>query len=283
MTPLDLKICQLASPERSVTEVASMAGCDRSHVYRCILRYGLTLKQRQKPAPRESAKNRILSLADGQRTSAEIAAQIGCSEKHVQNILRVHNAERLPRGAREGELNHGYRGGRIVDLDGYVLVSAPDGHPQARATGVIAEHRLVAEKSIGRYLLPTEVVDHIDGLHLHNAPDNLRVFDSNADHLRATISGLKPNWSPEGFAKMQIPSQIRPAYPRIDSYGQRRERGDVRLLQILLAASQLGIDSPYLLGTHHHLERAQIDYSEPTRIKRALVGLFPEWVKDHTL
>lgn len=283
MTPLDQKICQLAKPELSVTEVANLAGCDRSHIYRCILRYGLTLKQRQKPAPRDSAKSKILSLADGQRSSAEIAAQIGCSEKHVQNILRIHNAERLPRGAREGELNHGYRGGRIVDLDGYILVSAPGDHPLARKTGVISEHRLAAEKKIGRYLLSTEVVDHIDGLHLHNAPDNLRVFDSNADHLRATISGQMPNWSPEGFAKMQIPSQIRPEYPRIDSYRQRRERGDVRLLQILLAASQLGIDSPYLLGTHHHLEKARIDYSQPTKIERALAELFPEWVKDQTL
>lgn len=283
MTPLDQKICQIANPELSVTEVTSLAGCDRSHVYRCILRYGLTLKQRQKPAPRDSAKNKILALADGQRSSAEIAVQIGCSEKHVQNILRVHNAERLPRGAREGELNHSYRGGRIADLDGYILVSAPDDHPQARKTGLIYEHRLIAEKNIGRYLLLTEVVDHIDGLHLHNAPDNLRVFDSNADHLRATISGQKPNWSPEGFAKMQIPSQIRPMYPQVDSYRQRKERGDVRLLQILLAASQLGIDSPYLLGTLHHLEKAQIDYSQPTKIEHALVELFPEWVRDQTL
>lgn len=125
MTPLDQKICQLASPQLSVTEVASLAGCDRSHVYRCILRYGLTLKQRQKPAPRDSAKSRILSLADGQRTSGEIAAQIGCTEKHVQNTLRVHNAERLPRGAREGEMNHGYRGGRIVDLDGFCSCCSP--------------------------------------------------------------------------------------------------------------------------------------------------------------
>lgn len=68
--------------------------------------------------------------------------------------------------------------------------------------------------------------------------------------MRATISGQRPNWSTEGFAKMQIPSPIRPNYPQVDSYRQRRKRGDVRLLQILLAVSRLGIDSPHLLGTH---------------------------------
>lgn len=276
MTGLEALICKLASPDRTPAEVARLAGCERTHVYRCIDRYGLKLKQRKKPAPRDSLKPRILALADGFLTSAEIAAQLGCSDKHVQNVLRTHNAERLSRGARHGELNHGYVGGRSVDLDGYVLVLAPAGHPHARTTGLMFEHRLVVERKIGRHLLPSEVVDHIDGLQLHNDPSNLRVFASNRDHLRATISGQRPNWSEEGFAKMQIPSQIRPMYPRVDSYRQSRERGDVRLRQILLAASRLGIDSPHLLGTHHHLEQAQIDYSSPTKIERALVELFPE-------
>ncbi|HCF2632799.1 TPA: HNH endonuclease [Pseudomonas aeruginosa] len=276
MTPLDQKICDLALPDRSASEVAKLAGCDRSHVYRCIERYSLKLKQRAKPASRPSLKQQILDLACADRTSAEIAALLGCSDKHVQNTLRTHNADRLSRGGRFGELNHSYQAGRIVDLDGYALVQAPPGHPQARKTGLMFQHRLIAEQKIGRYLLPSEVVDHIDGLHLHNDPENLRVFDSNADHLRATISGLRPNWSEEGFAKMQIPSHLRPAYPRVDSYRQRRERGDVRLLQILLAASRLGIESPHLLGTHHHLEQAQIDYSQPTTIERALADRFPE-------
>lgn len=277
MTPLEQRICDLAQPDRSASEVAKLAGCDRSHVYRCIERYSLTLKQRAKPAPRPSLKQQILDLAGADRTSAEIAALLGCSDKHVQNTLRTHNADRLSRGGRFGELNHSYQAGRIVDMDGYALVQAPSDHPQARKTGLMFQHRLIAEQKIGRYLLPSEVVDHIDGLHLHNDPENLRVFDSNADHLRATISGLRPNWSEEGFAKMQIPSHLRPAYPRVDSYRQRRERGDVRLLQILLAASRLGIESPHLLGTHRHLEQAQIDHSQPTTIERALADRFPEW------
>lgn len=279
MTPLDQTVCQLATADRTASEVARLAGCERSHVYRCIERYGLVLKQRKKPAPRESLAPKVLALAGSQMTSAQIAAELGCSDKHVQNILRVRNAERLPRGARSGELNHSFRAGRIVDLDGYALVSAPEDHPHARKTGLMFEHRLVLEQKLGRYLLPTEVVDHVDGLHLHNDPSNLRAFESNADHLRATISGLRPNWSEEGFAKMQIPSQIRPAFPQVDSYRRRRERGDVRLLQILLAASRLGIGSPHLLGTHHHLEQAQIDHSQPTTIELALGGRFPEWAE----
>ena len=129
---------------------------------------------------------------------------------------------------------------------------------------------------LGRYLDPSEVVDHIDGLHLHNAPANLRVFGSNADHLRATITGKIPSWSDQGLHRMNSTHRQRKQQQQVDSYRQRKANGDVRLRQILLAASRFVIDSPYLLGTHRHLEKAQIDYSSPTTIKHALADLFPE-------
>lgn len=282
MTPLDQKICSLASPGITVSEVAALADCNRTHVYKCIERYQLVLKQRKKPAQRSTLKPLVLSLSDGVKTSSEIARLAGCSEKYVQNILRNQNADRLPRGARSGRLNHSYRYGRTIDLDGYALVLAPSDHPNARKDWLILEHRLVLEKKLGRYLLPEEVVDHIDGLHLHNDPENLRVFATNADHLRETISGMRPNWSQEGIEKMRIPSHLRKGAPQVDSYRLRKERGDVRLLQILLAASRLGINSPHLLGTLHHLEKAQIDYSQQTTIERALDALYPESSWDQT-
>lgn len=276
MTELDALVCRLSTPDVTVAQVAQQAGCDKSHVYRCIRRYGLELKQRKKPAKRSDLRDRIVSLSDGILTSAQIAGTLGCSEKHVQNVLREEGAKRLPPGARFGDLNHGYLG-RSVDLDGYALVQSPPDHPNQRLSGQIYEHRLVAESVVGRYLLPEEVVDHIDGLHLHNSPSNLRVFASNADHLRETISGSRPNWSKEGFAKMQIPSAQRPSFPRIDSYRQRRECGDVRLIQILRALLILGKDSPHLSGTLHHLDKAQIDHSSRSKIERALDDLCAKW------
>lgn len=275
MSDLHQKIIEMANPDISVAQLAAAVGCDRSVVYHCIQKYGLNLKQRKRPAQKDSLKTEILSKYQVGMTSAELALMIGCSAKYVQKILNSHNVERLNQGARHGELNPAYKFGRIIDNDGYAHIPAPVDHPYARKSGRIAEHRHVVEQHLGRYLEPHEVVDHIDGLHLHNCPSNLRVFESNAHHLRETISGLVPNWSQEALEKQRLPKHQRITAERIDSYRRRKANGDVRLQQILLAALQLGIDSPFLLGTHHHLEQAQIDYSSLTKIEQALDSLYP--------
>ena len=45
-------------------------------------------------------------------------------------------------------------------------------------------HRVVAELKLGRPLLPGEIVHHIDGDKRNNAPENLAVYDSQAEHAR---------------------------------------------------------------------------------------------------
>jgi hypothetical protein len=218
----------------------------------------------------------VAVLCDGTRTSHQVAELCGDNSKYVQKTMAKFDLPRLPQGARKGAYNSSWKGGRSIDLDGYVTTPCPDGY-HGRKSGSIYEHRLVAGKSLGRSLRPEEVVDHIDGLHLHNHPSNLRVFSSNADHLKATISGKVPCWSEAGIERMNSTRLQRKESQLVDTYRQRKENGDVRMQQILLAALQLGIDSPFLLGTIPRLKKAGIvDYSHSS-LKRALDDLYRKY------
>lgn len=212
-------------------------------------------------------QSNVAQYCDGIRTSKEIALLAGDNHKYVQEVMLKFDLPRRSRGSATGSLNGSFLHGRRIDRDGYVLVSASAEHPYARNRPnrpgkLIYEHRLMMEEKIGRYLLPGETVDHIDGLRLHNELSNLRLFQSNAEHLASTITMQVPAWSEEGRKKQFLSVSQRKESEQIHTYSLMKKNGDARLRQILLAALSLGKDSPFLLGSHHHLEKAGIsDFS----------------------
>ncbi len=134
--------------------------------------------------------NELRRLIEVERlTQSQAAEALGVSTSAVERRCKSLQLETARTGPRHGDGHRSWLGGRRVDKHGYIEVFAPL-HPQAKApSGYIFEHRLVMEVTLGRYLTSKEVVDHIDNHPRHNWPDNLRLYATNADHLRATLTG----------------------------------------------------------------------------------------------
>lgn len=108
--------------------------------------------------------------------------KFGIAPRPASDRVRGGIRDRWPNGRRGPETAH-WRGGRYETHSGYMRIWKPD-HPHANPSGYVYEHRLVMEAKLGRLLLPGEVVDHIDCNPANNAPDNLRLHASRADHVR---------------------------------------------------------------------------------------------------
>lgn len=71
----------------------------------------------------------------------------------------------------------------LLNHGGYVKVWEPT-HPHGRS-GWVLEHRLVAEREIGRYLVTEEQVHHVNGDKQDNQPENLEIMLA-GDHASLT-------------------------------------------------------------------------------------------------
>lgn len=68
-------------------------------------------------------------------------------------------------------------GSSRLRTDGYIEVYYPK-HPDTTVSGWMLEHRLVAEKKIGRRLTRNEHVHHVNADRCDNDPTNLEVIDA---------------------------------------------------------------------------------------------------------
>lgn len=119
----------------------------------------------------------------------EIAPMLGVSVSTLETRRRRAGLPPAPRGHRRGARHRDWKGGRIRDKHGYVLVHLP-AHPDRNSSGYVREHRLVMERKLGRRLRPQEVVHHVDNDPANNREDNLELFASNGEHLAATNTRL---------------------------------------------------------------------------------------------
>lgn len=113
-----------------------------------------------------------------------ISKMFNCSRRLIAKLLESHGIPRR-RVYPElmGEKNPKWKGGRIKTRDGYIAIYQPS-HPDATQAGYVLEHRMVMERELGRRLLKTEKVHHINGIRDANKPKNLELYSIANHNLR---------------------------------------------------------------------------------------------------
>ncbi len=81
-----------------------------------------------------------------------------------------------------GENAAHWKGGRIKR--GKYIYIKTSSHPNGGKQGYVAEHRLVMEKKIGRFLKRKEIVHHINHIESDNRPENLELCESAGQHTK---------------------------------------------------------------------------------------------------
>lgn len=173
------RIFEMACGGATAAEIAAALGANVKTVQRFCARHQIELPRRLLLA---DLADDIMAMVERGSSVTEIAAEVGFSVTAVRNFLAANGVR----------LEDKYHKGYCISHNGYKLVPAPEGHPNADSKGYVREHRLVMEKKLGRYLEPHEVVHHKDGDKLNNDPENLELTtlaEHTGEHARAGDTG----------------------------------------------------------------------------------------------
>jgi uncharacterized protein (DUF1330 family) len=123
---------------------------------------------KQSEAPKGIYKNCIICNKQFYVIPSQIKRLVTCSRKCKGERSRM---------AMTGSNHFNWKGGKQI-LQGYIYIKSPN-HPNKNCGGYVAEHRLVMEKRIGRYLLKNENVHHLNGNKKDNNIENLMIVVHN--------------------------------------------------------------------------------------------------------
>lgn len=192
--------------DRTCEEIAQQLGCTPSYVLRhlqkfdiprrlnTVTREGVTRSDRNEQLyNKEWLIEQYITL---KRSPNSIAEEVGCSDSTVSGALaryKIHRKNPRPKTNAEALID-GRRIKTSISSTGkrYIRLWMPE-HPNNRR-GYVAEHRLICEQQLGRYLTEREVVHHLNDNSEDNRPENLMVFPDNGSHI--WFENHPPTWMP---------------------------------------------------------------------------------------
>jgi DNA invertase Pin-like site-specific DNA recombinase len=152
-------------------------GSTYSSIKAAIRRAGGRLRPNSAPTTKPGEIDRIRTMYKSGASQQRISLALGRSQSFVTRAMARSGIKARARAAKE---QHGqWKGGRWRKGDGYWCVKVADNDALAASmqnrNGYVLEHRLVMARSLGRALLATETVHHIDGDRSNNALGNLQL------------------------------------------------------------------------------------------------------------
>ena len=139
--------------ELSPTKIAKFCNCSDETIRRWLKRYELYMKLRRK------------------HSSIQCPTCGGIKWRYSKVCIKCWHKKAWLK-----ERNPNWKGG-TRKRSGYIYILKKN-HPYASKQRYIAEHRLVMEKHIGRYLYPWEIVHHKNGIRDDNRIENLKLLPS---------------------------------------------------------------------------------------------------------
>jgi len=171
----------------SQRQIAERLGIDTSTVWENMKRFAIparTHSEAQIIKYSSVSPSEVTELYKVGKSTLNIAQELNIKRGLVVGILRRAGISmRSPNESRlilKGYQSPAWKGGRLKYANGYIYIYALD-HPYRNKAGYVFEHRLVVEKKLGRYLLPSETVHHINGIKDDNREENLKLV-SRASH-----------------------------------------------------------------------------------------------------
>lgn len=140
------------------------------------------------------------------RKSGEGYCSKSCRAKHVTTPLLIKNkfdrtGMKFPNSGLKGALNPAWKGGvtyfrKHGNYSGVKYVRCPKDYLEmARKDGYVMEHRLFVAQAMGRCLLRSEVVHHVNHDPTDNRIENLQLFATNQAHKLFEHHGIPfPIW-----------------------------------------------------------------------------------------